>query len=99
MKDEHEKWAWLKQRLVEFTAWGSVLIFVTRKVNSEEVATSLRGEGQQGGCGLCSHGSKMLTFDLVLGYSGSSPWRHESRGQGLCDWVLQEEGVPHISGH
>ena len=55
MKDEQEKWAWLRQRLVEFTSWGSVLIFVTRKVNSEEVATSLRGEGHKGescGCGL-----------------------------------------------
>ncbi len=49
MKDEHEKWAWLKHRLVEFTSSGSVLIFVTRKVNSEEVATSLRGEGHKGG--------------------------------------------------
>jgi len=29
-------------------AAGSVLVFVTRKVNSEEVATSLRGEGYQG---------------------------------------------------
>lgn len=50
MKDEHEKWEWLKQRLVEFTAWGSVLVFVTRKANSEEVATSLRGEGRNGKC-------------------------------------------------
>ena len=33
---------------MEFTATGSVLVFVTRKVNSEEVATSLRGEGHQG---------------------------------------------------
>ena len=48
MKDEQEKWAWLKQRLVEFTSWGSVLVFVTRKINSEEVATSLRGEGHKG---------------------------------------------------
>lgn len=59
MKDEQEKWVWLRQRLVEFTTWGSVLIFVTRKVNSEEVATSLRGEGHKGekvwsiGRGLC----------------------------------------------
>ena len=28
---------------------GSVLVFVTRKVNTEAVATSLRGEGHQGG--------------------------------------------------
>ena len=33
---------------MEFISTGSVLIFVTRKVNSEEVATSLRGEGHQG---------------------------------------------------
>lgn len=49
MKDEHEKWAWLRKHLVEFTSSGSVLIFVTRKVNSEEVATSLRGEGHSVG--------------------------------------------------
>lgn len=48
MKDEQEKWVWLRQRLVEFTSHGSVLVFVTRKVNSEEVATSLRGEGHGG---------------------------------------------------
>lgn len=54
MKDEHEKWAWLRQRLVEFTSRGSVLIFVTRKVNSEEVATSLRGEGHRGKVGVVS---------------------------------------------
>ena len=85
MKDEHEKWAWLKQRLVEFTAWGSVLIFVTRKVNSEEVATSLRGEGQQGGCGLCYHRSKMLTFDLVLVTVGLL---HGDMSQGDRDSVI-----------
>ena len=47
MKDEQEKWRWLLRHLVEFISTGSVLIFVTRKVNSEEVATSLRGEGHQ----------------------------------------------------
>ena len=48
MKDENEKWRWLLKHIVEFTSAGSVLVFVTRKVNSEEVATSLRGEGQIG---------------------------------------------------
>ena len=48
MKDEQEKWVWLKKRLVEFMAWGSVLVFVTRKANSEEVASSLRAEGHNG---------------------------------------------------
>ncbi|XP_076460295.1 ATP-dependent RNA helicase DDX42-like [Babylonia areolata] len=36
------KWTWLVRRLVEFTSVGSVLIFVTRKANSEELATQLR---------------------------------------------------------
>ena len=29
-------------------AWGSVLVFVTRKVQSEDVATMLRAEGHKG---------------------------------------------------
>ncbi|KAK3108954.1 hypothetical protein FSP39_019665 [Pinctada imbricata] len=36
------KWTWLIKRLVEFTTMGSVLIFVTRKANSEELATNLK---------------------------------------------------------
>ncbi|XP_066554559.1 ATP-dependent RNA helicase DDX42 isoform X2 [Amia ocellicauda] len=36
-----EKWGWLTRRLVEFTSMGSVLIFVTKKANSEELATNL----------------------------------------------------------
>ncbi|XP_012944558.2 ATP-dependent RNA helicase DDX42 [Aplysia californica] len=36
------KWTWLMQRLVGFTSEGSVLIFVTRKSNSEELATNLK---------------------------------------------------------
>lgn len=36
------KWTWLVRRLVQFTSTGSVLIFVTRKANSEELATQLR---------------------------------------------------------
>lgn len=37
------KWTWLVRRLVEFTSIGSVLIFVTRKANCEELAAQLRG--------------------------------------------------------
>lgn len=40
-----EKWAWLTRRLVEFTSSGSVLIFVTKKANSDELATNLQQEG------------------------------------------------------
>ncbi|KAI1896395.1 hypothetical protein AGOR_G00094340 [Albula goreensis] len=40
-----EKWGWLTRRLVEFTSAGSVLIFVTKKANSEELATNLTQEG------------------------------------------------------
>ncbi|KAE8575316.1 hypothetical protein XENTR_v10003802 [Xenopus tropicalis] len=37
-----EKWTWLTRRLVEFTSTGSVLIFVTKKANAEELANNLR---------------------------------------------------------
>lgn len=40
-----DKWGWLTQRLVEFTSSGSVLIFVTKKANCEELATNLTQEG------------------------------------------------------
>ncbi|XP_012991348.2 ATP-dependent RNA helicase DDX42 isoform X1 [Esox lucius] len=40
-----EKWGWLTRRLVEFTSSGSVLIFVTKKANCEELATNLIEEG------------------------------------------------------
>lgn len=40
-----DKWGWLTKRLVEFTSSGSVLIFVTKKANSEELATNLIQEG------------------------------------------------------
>nr|XP_020461094.1 ATP-dependent RNA helicase DDX42 isoform X2 [Monopterus albus] len=40
-----DKWGWLTRRLVEFTSTGSVLIFVTKKSNCEELATNLTQEG------------------------------------------------------
>ncbi|XP_048102637.1 ATP-dependent RNA helicase DDX42 isoform X2 [Alosa alosa] len=40
-----DKWGWLTRRLVEFTSAGSVLIFVTKKANCEELATNLTQEG------------------------------------------------------
>lgn len=40
-----DKWSWLTRRLVEFTSTGSVLIFVTKKANSDELATNLIQEG------------------------------------------------------
>ena len=39
---QEDKFKWLQTRLVEFTSSGSVLVFVTRKVNSEELAARLR---------------------------------------------------------
>ena len=36
------KWQWLISKLVEFTSVGSVLIFVTKKANSEELAKNLK---------------------------------------------------------
>lgn len=41
-KKREDKWPWLSQRLVEFTSQGAVLIFVTRKDNSEELASKLK---------------------------------------------------------
>lgn len=37
-----DKWPWLTSHLVSFTSAGSVLIFVTKKVNSEELAAKLK---------------------------------------------------------
>uniref|UniRef100_A0A8C6X3Q1 ATP-dependent RNA helicase DDX42 n=1 Tax=Naja naja TaxID=35670 RepID=A0A8C6X3Q1_NAJNA len=39
------KWNWLTSRLVEFTSSGSVLLFVTKKANAEELANNLKQEG------------------------------------------------------
>lgn len=39
--DSHKKWSWLLTKLVEFLSEGSVLIFVTKKVECEQVANSL----------------------------------------------------------
>lgn len=36
------KWNWLINHLVEFTATGSVLIFVTKKLNAEELHSNLK---------------------------------------------------------
>lgn len=35
------KWNWLNKRLVEFMSAGSVLIFVTKKANAEELCKNL----------------------------------------------------------
>lgn len=45
MKDGPSKWAWLTSHMVQFTSNGSVLIFVTRKANSEELANNLKSLG------------------------------------------------------
>ena len=41
-QDGSNKWTWLTSRLVEFTSAGSVLIFVTKKANAEELANNLK---------------------------------------------------------
>lgn len=41
------KWTWLSRRLVGFTSEGSVLIFVTRKSNSMELATNLKNKDME----------------------------------------------------
>lgn len=41
-KNPAHKWNWLISKLVEFLSHGSVLIFVTKKADAEQVADSLR---------------------------------------------------------
>lgn len=41
-KDPPLKWAWLTDHLVELLSSGSVLIFVTKKANAEELAANLK---------------------------------------------------------
>lgn len=41
-KRREDKWPWLSQNLVQFTSIGALLIFVTRKDNSEELANKLK---------------------------------------------------------
>ncbi len=42
MKEPSMKWTWLTKNIVKFTSVGSVLIFVTKKLNSEELAENLK---------------------------------------------------------
>jgi ATP-dependent RNA helicase DDX42 len=39
---QEDKWSWLKKHLVQFLSDGSVLVFVTRKADSESLAANLR---------------------------------------------------------
>lgn len=41
------KWDWLTSKLVEFTSVGSVLVFVTRIINSEELHNNLKTYGKK----------------------------------------------------
>lgn len=47
MPESAKKWDWIKSKLVEFTSSGSVLIFVTRIINSEELHNSLKEFGKE----------------------------------------------------
>ena len=38
------KWNWLTTKLVEFSSAGSVLVFVTKKQNCEELAHNLKAK-------------------------------------------------------
>lgn len=42
-----KKWNWLVNKMVEFTSSGSVLIFVTRIANSEELHKNLKNHGKE----------------------------------------------------
>ncbi|CAK8677789.1 unnamed protein product [Clavelina lepadiformis] len=39
------KWKWLTSKIIPFTSEGSLLVFVTKKANAEELATNLKNEG------------------------------------------------------
>ncbi|KAK3878455.1 hypothetical protein Pcinc_016913 [Petrolisthes cinctipes] len=41
LKSGNHKWSWLLQRLVEFMSSGTILIFVTKKANAEELCNNL----------------------------------------------------------
>ena len=47
-KDTDKRWNWLNTHLVRFTTIGSVLIFVTKKLNAEELAISLKQQDFSG---------------------------------------------------
>eukprot|EP00794_Sanderia_malayensis_P003420 gene3420-3911_t len=42
-----QKWDWIQSHIVEFCSGGSVLIFVTKKTNSEELAKNLKEKGHE----------------------------------------------------
>lgn len=42
---ECDKWRWLTQKIVQFTSEGSLLIFVTKKLNAEELSGNLKKNG------------------------------------------------------
>lgn len=44
-KMQELKWKWLKRKVVPLTSEGSLLVFVTRKLNAEELATNMTNEG------------------------------------------------------
>lgn len=46
LSDISKKWPWFTSRLVEFTSTGSVLVFVTRIVDSEELYKNLQDHGK-----------------------------------------------------
>lgn len=47
LQTQLQKWNWLLSHIVEFCSGGSVLIFVTKKTNSEELAKNLREKGHE----------------------------------------------------
>ena len=53
------KFAWITSHLVEFTSHGSVLIFVTKKQNCEELAANLKSKGDLQDDLRCIHGDLM----------------------------------------
>ncbi|XP_055342548.1 ATP-dependent RNA helicase DDX42-like [Paramacrobiotus metropolitanus] len=59
-----EKWAWLLRNIVSFTSTGSVLIFVTKKANSEDVAARLQRADHK--CGLIHGDLHQTERDKVL---------------------------------
>lgn len=97
-----DKWGWLSRRLVDFTSSGSVLVFVTKKANCEELANNLTQEGHSLGL---LHGdmdqsqrnkviadfkkknTPILVATDVAGESDAKPQGAVEQGGGLESWT------------
>ncbi|KAH9370485.1 hypothetical protein HPB48_020555 [Haemaphysalis longicornis] len=59
------KWNWLTAHLVEFTSVGSVLIFVTKKANAEELANNLQTQDHSARGLDIPHVKTVVNYDIA----------------------------------